>query len=139
MLRRVRSLTLIVLLTLAACKSVAAPPARSVAPEAQPTPAWPSELFLTRPEGDSGPLIAYDMADGRERFTLPPGLLTANQSHYFTAQVNAGQTQLNSYDPQANFLLNQFTLEGEWALSGVSPSGRWIALTRLISEATRQT
>ena len=57
---------------------------------------WPSQLFLVRPEGAKGPLLAYDMADGRQRFTLPAGLLSADEAHYFTAVPAAEATTIHA-------------------------------------------
>ena len=45
----------------------------------------PVELFLARPQGAKGPLVAYNMSNNDEYFRLPPGLLSADQDHYLAA------------------------------------------------------
>ena len=117
---------------------VVQPPAE--AEEAAPleNDAPPAELFLVRPEGAKGPLVAYDMSDGRERFALPAGMLSAYGRHYYAAASQPESTRLDAYDPGTGNLERRFTLKGQWALSGVSPLGRWLALTRIASEGEKQ-
>jgi hypothetical protein len=142
---------------------------------------------LVRPEGSKGPLVAYEMSDGREQFTLPAGMLSADGQHYYAAHTLTpgpspvaddrrgeqaltpgdifplnmlpangwsysaatlrpfgyaqgglrlgqasppGSTRLDAFDSGTGNLERSFVLDGDWALSGVSPSGRWLALTR---------
>lgn len=100
-----RSITALLLLSmLAACGQAATPaqkatvtaeaiqrpaPAVTVQPstEAGPTVApaanpWPPESFFVRPSGANGPLLAYDMSNGAERFSLPAGMLSADGKNY---------------------------------------------------------
>ena len=42
-----------------------------------------------------------------------------------------GSTRLDAFDSGTGNLERSFVLDGDWALSGVSPSGRWLALTRI--------
>ncbi|HET7087526.1 MAG TPA: PQQ-binding-like beta-propeller repeat protein [Anaerolineae bacterium] len=134
--------------------------------------ASPPELFFVRPEGAKGPLVAYDMSDGREYFTLPAGMLSADGQHYYAAHTlmpsntfplnmlpangwtlrlrsplpsvgdfagqaygaampPPGSTRLDAFDSGTGNLERSFVLDDDWALSGVSPSGRWLALTRI--------
>ena len=186
-------IALLLLSVLAACQSDAAPaeraeaqadgdqsnaPAVIVRPLAEVQSVAPSqdvvplaELFLVRPEGAKGPLVAYDMSGGREYFTLPAGMLSADGQHYYAAhtlmsndifslnmllangwtlrpfasaqgRLRSGQaygaamsppgsTRLDAFDSGAGNLERRFVLDGDWALNGVSPSGRWLALTRI--------
>jgi hypothetical protein len=98
----------------------------------------PAELFRVRPEGAKGSLIAYDMSDGREAFTLPAGMLSAYGRDYYAATAQADTTRLDVFDPDTGNLERSFTLDGQWALSGVSPLGRWLALTRIADRHEKQ-
>ncbi len=177
-------IALLLLSVLAACQSDAAPaeraeaqvdgdqsnaPAVIVRPLAEVQSAAPSqdvvslaEPFLVRPEGAKGPLVAYDMSDGREYFTLPAGMLSADERHYYAAHTLTasdifplnmllangwsygaamsppGSTRLDAFDSGTGNLERSFVLDGHWALSGVSSSGRWLALTRIAGESEKQ-
>ncbi|MCG8353662.1 MAG: hypothetical protein MI924_38350 [Chloroflexales bacterium] len=131
----------------------AAQPATAVAKS--PHESWPSEFFLARPEGAKGRAIAYDMADGSQRFSLPNGMLAADHTAYYAASVTPKpqldvsaakqsvpafdlNTRLDAYDPQTGELVRSFDFDGAWELSGVAPSGRWLALTRSPSAEEQQ-
>ena len=45
-----------------------------------------SSLVFVRPNGRSGPLVAYDSTTAAERFRLPAGLLSADGTRYVTAR-----------------------------------------------------
>jgi WD40 repeat protein len=127
---------------LAACSAPLSPPTLT-APSAPaqagaPPAAWPSELFFVRPEGAASSLVAYDMADGSQRFSLPAGMLSADRKHFYAAEADGSKTGLRSFDPATGGELSRFTLDGAWALSGVSPTGRWLALTRIASASEKQ-
>jgi len=132
-------------LTLAACGSPVTPTAPAVPvvtsiPTTAPEPAatWPSEIFVVRPDGQAGPLVTYDMADGSQRFSLPAGLLSADGQHYFAAETDGRKTSLHAFDPKTGEEQTSLDLNGAWALSGVSGAGRWAALTRLFDESEKQ-
>jgi len=134
--------SLLLLSMLAACSAPLSPPTPTAPPApstaSAPPEAWPSELIFVRPEGAKSSLVAYDMADGRQRFSLPAGMLSADGKHFYAADADRSQTGLRSFDPDTGGELNRFTLDGAWALSGVSPTGRWLALTRIASESEKQ-
>ncbi len=136
---------LLLAMLLAACSgpTTTTPPAVPVvtsAPALAPEPAvtWPSELFVVRPEGQAGPLVAYDMADGQQRFKLPAGWLSADGQHYFAAETDGRETSFQAFDPETGEPGLRLDLNGAWALSGVSGNGRWASLTRLSDEDERQ-
>ena len=134
-----RLLTASLVLTLSApCggpATVSAPPA--VAP--QPTvEVRPPEIFFARPEGAKGPAVAYDMASGTQQFILPAGMASADWKHYFAATPGQGNTRLEAFVPETGEIDRSITLDGGWALSGIAPTGRWLALTRVVSDAERQ-
>ncbi len=108
-----------------------------LAPTLAPT-AVPAPLFFVRPQGDAGPLIAYAMPGGAQRFSLPPGVLSADNQHYLAVQTGAA-SQLLAFDLTSGASAPIAQLAGPWALGGVSPNGRWAALTRLPSDSEKQT
>ena len=95
------------------------------------------EPFYIRAQGAAGPLTVYDMAGGTEQFTLPAGMPAADWSHYFATTAQPGETTLQTFDPLTGLREDSFNFKGEWALSGVSPGGHWLALTRLVSDDKR--
>lgn len=123
-------------LLLAACASPAAP----TLPPAQPTAApqvnvEPPDIFFARPEGSRGPAIAYDMVSGASLFDLPPGLASADGRFFFSAShLEDSTTSLNTYNFYTGEVAAHFPLTDMWILSGVSPTGNWLALTRLPSD-----
>lgn len=97
-----------------------------------------SERFLVRPQGAHGLLVAYDMNRNRKAFTLPAGLLAADQSRYASALTGQHSTKLKLFEPTTGLLLDQFIIDGRWQLSSLSPTGRWLALTRLVEPEEEQ-
>ena len=106
------------------------------------TNAPPADGFIVRPEGAKGSLSVFDMPSGQRRFTLPAGMLSADGKHYFTAMPDPypgeAATIVTLFDPGTGEPYDKFSITGQWELSGVSPSGRWVALTRLPSENEKQ-
>ena len=99
---------------------------------------WPDETFFVR--ASSG-LVAYNMANGQQRFTMPSGLMSADGKAYFAAQphpyANQPQTVVTAFAPNSGIARDKFTIAGRWDLSGVSYTGRWLALTRAPSDAEK--
>ncbi len=102
----------------------------------------PIDVFLVRPEGVKGALVAYNMPGGQERFTLPVGLLSADGKRYLAAMPypypGDAATIVTLFDPGTGKPYFKFPVTGQWELSAVSPSGRWAALTRLPSESEKR-
>lgn len=88
--------------------------------------AAPPKLFFTRPTGERGPLVAYDVVNGTEQFRLPAGLLSADGQRFLAAE--AGQATL--YDARFGHQLNTFEI-GDWELSALSPTGARAVLWQL--------
>ena len=103
---------------------------------AAPNP-WPSEIILVRPDGAKGSLIAYETAGGHELFTLPAGVLAADESRYYTGAYHNQTTQVDTFDPQSGDVVDSFTVDEQWQVSGASPDGRWLALTGVVTEAEK--
>ena len=95
------------------------------------------EMMFVRPEGAAGPLIAYDMIGGQERFTLPAGQLSANSDEFIVVNQEQGTTQTRVFSTITGTLERQFSLTGHWTLGGVSPNGQWLALIRVLDEAEK--
>ncbi len=153
--RITRLIILLLLLVLTACDQITAVAPLVVKPKSD-TPlssemkdtsasegnARSSDLFFARPDGGKGLLVAYDMPGGRKRFTLPAGMLSADGQHYFVAMPYPypGETAtiVTLFDLSTGKPYDKFPISGQWELSGVSPSGRWVALTRPPSESEKQ-
>lgn len=128
----------VLLAVLAACGG---PATKSAPPTVAPQPnveVRPPDIFFARPEGAKGPAAAYDMASGAQQFILPAGMASADWEHYFAATPEQDNTRLEAFVPETGELDRSITLGGGWALSGIAPTGRWLALTRVVSDAERQ-
>ncbi|HKZ69465.1 MAG TPA: hypothetical protein VJ020_05260, partial [Anaerolineales bacterium] len=85
-----------------------------------------------------GEAIAYDMLSGTQAFALPPGMLSADGVHYFATATEDDETTLSVFVPNTGRLASRFALAGQWALGGISPSGRWLALARIVSDTEKE-
>jgi mono/diheme cytochrome c family protein len=101
------------------------------------SPSQPAELFFVRSQGAKGRLAVYEMPQARHRFNLPAGLPTADWRHYYVAMTQYGNTRLERFDPATSQLEHSFGIAGRWSLSALSPSGRWLVLTRIPSGEDR--
>jgi hypothetical protein len=93
----------------------------------------PGELFTVRPAGPAGPLVGYDAASGARRFRLPSGVATADGRRFYASSPGAVRT----YDAPTGALLGSHPVGRGWRVGGVSPSGRWLALSAEAGRATR--
>lgn len=110
-------------------------------PAGEPTAGAPDtgQIFFARPEGSKGRLIAYATPGGREVFTLPAGMASADGKLFASAALSGGEeTALDLYDLDTGRGLASFELNGAWALGGLSPNGRWLALARLPAESEKR-
>lgn len=124
---RLSLIALIVLLALSACSPAqpAAPTSPATAPTSTPASVLSvdaSELFFVRPNGAKGPLIAYGVASGRERFRLPAGLLSADGAWFVAMEQQGDRAQATLYDATTGRPRAQFDA-GEWTLAALSPTG----------------
>jgi len=104
-------------------------------PNSQSVPT--TDLFLVRAQGRNGPLVAYEMPMGREVFSLPAGVPAADGSHYFSTAHEGQDTTLSIFETRTGHLKDKYTFAGQWRLSGISPTGQWLALTEMVSERDR--
>lgn len=95
----------------------------------------PPSLFFARPKGDRGPATAYDMTNGRVRFNLPSGILSADGGVFAaTAYVGDTATRFDVFDANSGDNMLYMPLTGRWVLQAVSSDGRFAALAGVPSE-----
>jgi len=95
-------------------------------------------VFYARPDGPAGELIAYGTSDGERRFALPVGRLSTDERRYVAAERSGGETVLSTHDARTGILNHRWPMAGAWDLAGLSLSGRWVALSRVPSDAVRE-
>lgn len=98
-----------------------------------------SPVLHVRPAGSHGPLLGYDLADGRLRFRLSSGLLAADGRTYLATGRAVGGTTLARYDARSGRLRGAVRIAGKWRLSALSANGRWAALLRDVVGLRRTT
>lgn len=91
-----------------------------------------SSVLGVRPQGAAGPFIGYDLTTGRQRFTLPPGIVSADARRFVSAKMAARSTSLRVYDARSGRLLRSGRLAARWWVSAVSPTGRFAAAVRVL-------
>jgi Tol biopolymer transport system component len=87
-------------------------------------------LLFLRGFGQRGPLTAIDTGSGRQRFALPPGIVSADGRVFVSAVQRAHRfTVVRTYDGRTGRPLRARTYRGGgWTLASVSANGRYIAL-----------
>jgi hypothetical protein len=93
-------------------------------------------LLYVQPQGEGGPLEAYDTRTGARRFALPAGRSSADGRWHVTTQIQRGQTLFLHHSVASGATVGGFSVPGRWALVGVSPDARWHALTRRAAGST---
>lgn len=96
-----------------------------------------SELVFVQPEGEAGPLVAYDTRTLAERFTLPAGRASADGRSFYVAVGRPTSTVLKRYDASSGNWMGMVILDGRWTLASVSPRGVRVALTAGAGPSTR--
>jgi hypothetical protein len=88
-----------------------------------------SSIVLVRTGGQQGPLQAFDVRTGARRFTLPPGMLSADASTFISsAPARPRRTSVVRFDPHTGRLVNGRSLHGRWDLGAISGDGRHYAI-----------
>ena len=95
-----------------------------------------SRVLALRPNGSNGPLVAYDLATGAKRFTLPAGLLSADGTRFYVTTPAGLQTRFARYDGRTGALHSVSSISGRWSLGGISPTGRWLVAMRSARSST---
>jgi hypothetical protein len=103
----------------------------------QSAPAAARFFFVREP----GAFVVYDPSTARPRLSLPAqGMLSADRKHYYFARPDLPSTTLLAgFDVDTSGVTELFSQGGQWRLTGVSATGRWIVLTRIPGEAEKQT
>jgi hypothetical protein len=101
--------------------------------------AAPGGLLQVRTGGQRGPLQAFDVATGRHRFSLPPGLASADGRRYVAASGH--MRYLRVYDGHTGRILltTRVIRHGVWYIAGVSANGRNVALMQARGRVTHVT
>jgi hypothetical protein len=102
-------------------------------PSASPPDA---KLLLAQPQGEAGPLLAYDTAVCRLRFALPAGRASADGRTFVAATAAGARTRLQRFAAATGTLVRTDAVPGRWRLAAVSPDGRFVALSRRGAAAT---
>lgn len=89
-----------------------------------------TQLLFVQPDGVGGAVHAYDPASGRRVFSLPPGITSADGKVHVSALPRRSTTALLRYVVETSVLAGSMVLDGHRVLDGVSPNGRFAALTR---------
>jgi hypothetical protein len=89
-----------------------------------------SKLLFVQPGGSHGPLVVYDTRARKEVFRLPAGIASADGLGFFAVRPYRGKTLLQQFYAPTGAYLRNWLQPGRWDLGGVSPQGRWVALTR---------
>jgi hypothetical protein len=90
-----------------------------------------SQLFVVRPLGPQGPLLADDTSTGTRRFALPQGRLAADGRSFVSFAFAKGHTTIGRYDMRDGRFLGASAVPGRAVVGAVSAQGRWVALYRL--------
>jgi hypothetical protein len=93
------------------------------------SPASAKYLYV-QPEGAGGKLLAYDTATGKLAFGFPRGHASGDGFLFHTAAASGRDTALARWELGTGRALSAWTFPGRWKLAGVSPDGRWLALSR---------
>jgi hypothetical protein len=99
-------------------------------------------LLFVQPAGVPGPVAAYDTGTGKLRFLLPAGITAADGRLHYSAKTGAGGadrvgTVVSRHTVRSGALEDSFLLDGRWRLAGVSPTGRYVALSRRSADRSR--
>jgi hypothetical protein len=86
-------------------------------------------LLYVQPEGEPGPVSAYDTRTGKLRFRLPKGHSSGDGRWHFNAHPWGAGTVVNAFAVSTGGVSQTFRIPGRWRIGGVSPQGRWLVLS----------
>ena len=89
-----------------------------------------TQLLYVQPKGAGGAVRAYDPASGRQVFSLPPGITSADGATHIATAPRRRDTVVSSYDVATGTALSWTVVDGRWRVAGVSPTGAYAALVR---------
>jgi hypothetical protein len=88
-----------------------------------------AQLLFVQPDGEGGPLVAYDTRRGTKAFMLPPGRASWD-GRWHVAAFPGRRTTIARYRVATGAAAGVFQVRGRFAVGSVSPTGRWVALAR---------
>jgi hypothetical protein len=97
------------------------------------------KLLFVQPSGDRGPVVAYDTKNGVQRFALPAGVSSADGNWHVSVTRAGRLTRLVRFFVRTGQPVRAWTIRGTWHAAGLSPQGRWVALTRRSHRPLRTT
>lgn len=89
-----------------------------------------TQLLYVQPAGVGGVVHAYDPASGGRVFSLPAGITSADGVSHVTASPRKLGTVVSRLRAANATLASSMLVDGRWRLAGVSPDGRFAALSR---------
>lgn len=92
------------------------------------------QLLFVQPKGVGGAVHAYDPATGGMVFSLPPGITSADGNSHVTATGRRLRTVVTRFRVANATVASAMIIDGRRRLEGVSPNGRFAALTRRSAE-----
>ena len=95
-------------------------------------------MVFVRPDGRQGGLQAFSVETGKRRFTLPPGILSADgRTFVSSASGKSPRTTVVRYDLRTGHLVRGWSLAGRyWSPAGVTADGRRFAVSRIGRKVT---
>jgi hypothetical protein len=88
-----------------------------------------SRMLLVRPQGQQGPLQAFDLVNGKRRYSLPAGMLSADGKAFVSsARAKARRTTVVWSDTRTGRVKRGWSVTGRWSVAGVSANGHRVAL-----------
>jgi hypothetical protein len=94
-----------------------------------------AKMVYVQPEGEGGPLVAYSTRTGARAFALPAGRASWD-GRWHVAAFPGLRTTVVRYRVATGKPADTFQIPGRFAVGGVSPTGRWVALARRGRERT---
>ncbi|MBA2462473.1 MAG: hypothetical protein H0V45_12010 [Actinobacteria bacterium] len=89
-----------------------------------------TQLLYVQPAGVGGPVHAYDTTSGGRLFSLPAGITSADGRSHVTATARRLGTVVSRLRVANATIASTMLVDGRWRLAGVSPTGRFAALSR---------
>ena len=91
-----------------------------------------SRLLVMRPEGPTGPLVAYDVVTATRKFALRAGILAPDGRNFFTVRKRT----LERFDARTGRLVAAWGLPGNRFVAAVAPAARAVAVTQSQRDGT---
>lgn len=96
-----------------------------------------TKLLYVQPEGAGGEVLAYDTRTGKLTLAFPPGIASADGRWHLVARPGKRNTGLIRFDLRDGRMAGGSYVPGRWAIGGVAPTGRFVALVAPSGARTR--